>query len=272
MYMYDNDLESLYSARILTIYTGKKKEFLATESTILCVVTGSLYLTSGEHERSCVEKNQMIFIHPGFPFILTARERTRVLVIMFPEIIPLCNRYIPEVLEQKKYTCETLFYPLEVKKYIGRWFDSLQILASELRDHHSLVQAKMQEFFLLLKISYSRDQLSYFLCPVFSYNYDFTLFILNNYYKVKTVSELAELSAFSLSGFEKEFRKVFGTSPYQWMLKKKRKKLYYEISATEKVFKVIAEEYGFVSLSQLGDFCRKHFGASPRDIRQKKEK
>lgn len=212
----------------------------------------------------------MIFVHSGFPCTITAIEKCEALLIAFPEILSLCNSYIPEVVEHKKYICETLFYPLPVKRYISLWIQSLQVLACELGGYHSLMKNKVQELFLMLKICYPKEELTSFLCPVFSYNYEFTLFILNNYYKVKTVGELAELSALSLSGFEKEFRKVFGTSPYRWMLNKKTKKLLHDISATDKLFKVIAEEYEFVSLSQLGDFCRKHFGASPREIRNKK--
>ena len=60
-----------------------------------------------------------------------------------------------------------------------------------------------------------------FFSPVFSEGYDFALFVWSNYTKVKTAEELSLLSNYTFSGFEKQFRKVFGVAPYKWILQKK---------------------------------------------------
>ncbi|MCC8133450.1 MAG: AraC family transcriptional regulator [Tannerellaceae bacterium] len=132
-----------------------------------------------------------------------------------------------------------------------------------------LLQIKISELFYFFFYSYSPDSLAHFFAPVIFPDYVFPRFVLENYMSVKTVEELARLSHYSFSGFQKQFRKVFGIAPYQWMLMKKTEKVYYEIHKTSKPLKVIAEETGFAGLSQLSDFCRKRFGKSPTAIRKK---
>lgn len=56
------------------------------------------------------------------------------------------------------------------------------------------------------------------------------------------------------------------------MLQQKIDKIYKEIYyETSKPIKLIAEEFGFANISNLGDFCRKHLGASPAAIRNRKK-
>lgn len=133
-----------------------------------------------------------------------------------------------------------------------------------------MLKTKTAELFYLLACSKAPEALAHFFAPVIFPDYVFSRFVLENYMSVKTVEELARLSHYSFSGFQKQFRKVFGIAPYQWMLMKKTEKVYYEIHKTSKPLKVIAEETGFAGLSQLSDFCRKRFGKSPTAIRKKK--
>lgn len=52
------------------------------------------------------------------------------------------------------------------------------------------------------------------------------------------------------------------------MMKKKVDLVFYQIRTTNKAFKQIAEETGFLSLPQFTDFCKKHLGNSPGKIRK----
>ena len=78
------------------------------------------------------------------------------------------------------------------------------------------------------------------------------------------------MTHYSLSGFQKRFKKVFGVSAYHWMKDVRSKSIYHQINSTEKSFKEISDEYGFSSPSHFNDFCKVHFGTTPGRIRRKK--
>lgn len=107
-----------------------------------------------------------------------------------------------------------------------------------------------------------------FFYPLLTKDTHFSDIILRNYNKVKTVKDLADLTHYSISGFEKRFKRVFGISPYKWLKKQKAKNIYREINYSVKTFKEISLEYDFTSPSHLNNFCKTNFGDTPGNIRR----
>lgn len=82
----------------------------------------------------------------------------------------------------------------------------------------------------------------------------FSDFIYQNYREVKSISELASLSCYSRSGFEKRFRKIFGVPASHWITLRKAADIYHEIRRSRKSIKQICFDYSFssyVSFSQI---------------------
>ena len=100
----------------------------------------------------------------------------------------------------------------------------------------------------------------------------FAAFIYQNYKQVSSVKELAAMTNYSISGFEKRFRKIFGQPASQWMARKKAERIYPEICDTSKPFKQLSHEYGFSSPAHFSRFCQNHFGKSPLFIRKNRAK
>lgn len=129
---------------------------------------------------------------------------------------------------------------------------------------------KIQEFFFILRAYYSKKELYEFLKPLVMNNSSFSNFVYNNYKKVKTVKELADIANYSLSGFQKHFKKVFGVPAYQWLKNQRSKSIYHELNCSERTLKDISNEYGFSSPSHFNDFCKGQFGQTPGHIRKNK--
>ncbi len=88
--------------------------------------------------------------------------------------------------------------------------------------------------------------------------------VLKNYMSTRNVSQLSDLCNYTcVRTFTRHFKKVFGQTPYQWMLDRKMEEirslvLNSDISITE-----IAEMYEFKSVSHLVNLYSKRFGNSP---------
>ena len=127
---------------------------------------------------------------------------------------------------------------------------------------------KLQEFLLLIQRYYTKQQINNFFAPIHTLDFIFSAQVYKNFEGAKTIQELADRSDYSLSGFEKKFSKVFGTSPYKWLQEQRAKKTYYEVCYTPKTFTKIAEEHGFSSPSHFNEFCKNYFGSTPGVLRK----
>ncbi len=90
-----------------------------------------------------------------------------------------------------------------------------------------------------------------------------------NYRKTKTVSELAALCNYDqIKTFTRHFRKVFGQSPYQWMLDRKFEEVQYLVLNTNIPIPKIAETYKFENISHFCNSYSKRFGVTPLKHRE----
>lgn len=146
------------------------------------------------------------------------------------------------------------------------------ILGEYIRDGisaHMFYTYKARELLILLHSYYPIRELARFFSPIIGRNTEFAAFVTENYRKYRTARELAEASCHSLSSFNRLFRQNFGCSPYAWMDRQKANDVYYELTATNLPIKQISSEHGFGSLSQFTAFCKRHYGLSPRTLRNR---
>lgn len=95
---------------------------------------------------------------------------------------------------------------------------------------------------------------------------------MNNYKRTSNIKDLAELSYYSLSGFDKKFRRIFGQAPSKWMNERRKTNIYKELFDANKTLKQISKEYGFSSAVYFNNYCKSVFGMSPGEIRKKELK
>jgi len=88
-----------------------------------------------------------------------------------------------------------------------------------------------------------------------------------NYRDVNSVQELASLSNYSLSGFKKQFQRVFGTSASEWMSDQKAVLVFQDLNNSPLSIKELADNHGFSSVSAFSTFCQNKFGMPPGKLR-----
>ncbi|REC49979.1 helix-turn-helix domain-containing protein [Chryseobacterium pennipullorum] len=80
------------------------------------------------------------------------------------------------------------------------------------------------------------------------------------------VEVFAQLTGCSLSGFKRDFKKVFGTSPQQWLKDRRLKEAYHLIKNKNKKPSEIYLDLGFENLSHFYSSFKQKFGRTTGEI------
>lgn len=239
---------------------------------IVVITEGSVSLSYDHYFNHRIPKGKILLLPPGCHFKAEAEEATTLFIFRLKEAIRLCESFSIDRLKGKSDNsdfCNQL-YTLNITEPIKLFLFPLEKnLRNELRCSLFLCR-KVEELMMLLRAYYSKEELAAFFSSILSHTSEFSNFVLSNYRKVKTVRELAEMYACSISNFDKKFRKAFGKAPYKWMQERRVSLIYHEIHGTYKPIKQIAEEQQFTSLPQFNDYCKKHFGMPPGKMRKSK--
>lgn len=236
---------------------GESFSYHSPFNEILFIIEGQLVISSEEEGEKMFDKDQMIFLFPGCYCRLEAETPVTYYLFRLDENIHFCEKFSLHKLLPLKRKQKILFYPLPMNERAKDFVQSLQIYENDDILSAELMNMKITEYSLLLYTYYPKEELARFFSPLLHDNYRFYEFVLKSYQAVKMARELAELSGYSSSGFEKEFRRIFGTSPYRWMMRMKMNRISRELKFSDKPMKEIAEENGFATLSGLSDFCKK---------------
>lgn len=247
-------------------------KFLPKETWIVYVIEGQLTFSYGEHTNKIMGKGQMALFLSGYQAVIQTEAESLVIAIRINEQIQLCDCFPTVSLLEDKSTrgrphSLTIFTGNSV---INNYMLTLDTYIKEGLSNENLLEYKVKELFFLLQKYYTKDELFNFFYFYLTNDLGFSNIVKAYSNKAKTVQELADLVNYSLSGFHKRFKRVFGVSAYQWMTEQKSQNILHEIISTTKSLKEISDEYGFSSPSHFNDFCKNHYKKTPGAIRKKR--
>ncbi|MGX5684374.1 helix-turn-helix domain-containing protein [Chryseobacterium cucumeris] len=87
-----------------------------------------------------------------------------------------------------------------------------------------------------------------------------------NYMFNVSVDTFARLTGRSLSGFKRDFSKIFKMAPKQWLKEKRLKEAYYLIKTQDKKPSDIYLDLGFENLSHFYSSFKKKFGITTTEV------
>lgn len=249
---------------------GEVWETVPSNNLFVCVLEGEMQFSLGKFTNRKISKGNIVLLVANSPFKGIAEKNTRLLIFKMRSETHICDRYSLEMLMKETNSKEPDLSFLEMNKVLNEYVRSLDKYILDGLRCFFFHEIKIKELFYILRGYYPKEELFAFFYPILSNDISFSDFIQKNYHKVKTVKELADLANYSLSGFVKRFKKVFGISAYQWINEQKATLIYREINEMTKTLKEISFEYGFSSPAHFNDFCKNHFGDTPGNIRKTK--
>lgn len=93
--------------------------------------------------------------------------------------------------------------------------------------------------------------------------------VLNHSITARSCSELATSCGYHLKTFSKLFKKEFNQTVYQWLQERKAEQIKELILQPDIPLKAIMFDFDFTSASHLNKFCKKYFGDTPTNLRQR---
>lgn len=239
------------------------------ESKIIFVIEGCFNISYGEIVNRKVGAGQMFILRQGYQYKAYMEENTFIVIFRINCQINFCDRFSVQQLYQEDCKTGDGFNALAINHRLNSFLHGTYANISDGLKCTHFLELKRKELFFLLRAYYSKEDLALLFSSLLNNDQLFSNFIYENHYKVKNIQQLVSLSSYSVSAFNKRFKKSFGISPYKWMKDQRAKRIFHEINNYTKNFKVISEEYGFSSLSQFNDFCKVHFGLTPGEIRKR---
>lgn len=266
---YEKGSRPLYEKSIVP--KGEKWNIHSIDNLIIFSLEGCLHFSFNEYSDRKFTKGKMMILPADCNLSGYAEEDSTIVTMRLFEIKQLCDCFSLDMflLEKDDDTKPDLHY-LDINERLGNYLVFLDACVREGLKCTFFLNIKVKELFFLLRAYYPKQDLKRFFYLLLSMDISFSDLVLKNHRKAKTVQELAKLLHYSLSGFQKRFKRAFGVSAYQWMKDERSKAIFHEINSTEKSFKEISDDYGFSSPSHFNDFCKTSFGATPGKIRQKK--
>lgn len=246
-----------------------------TVNKLLYVIEGKLNVIA-ENESYILNKNQLLLIPNNYNTVLTGMKNDNVFFLLsLGTVEHLCHNYSLDILykefKHKENEDERLF-TLDANEMLVKFFEFVQQICKNGIYCRHYAETKVGELLFLLRAYYDKEDLFNFFQPLLSSDLAFSQFIMSNYSKAKNVTELAEITNYSLSGFQKRFKKIFGISAHSWMRKEKLKLIYDDISHSSASLKDLSIKHDFSTPSHFNDYCKANLGFTPGYIRKKKVK
>lgn len=245
-------------------------EALLTSHLILYVLKGQIELCGEELEKVTLTERQMFFVSIGAEFTYTLTKEAACLIFKLPDEIKLCECYHVSSLREEIPTFENYTpFLLEANEPIVAYMKNVQFLIQQKLFCRILLSLKVTELLYLLRVFYAKKDLALFFYTGLFDNATFTCEVIRNYRRCNTIADLAGLMNYTVSGFEKRFKKNFGVSPAKWIRDRKSKYIYKDVCRGVLNFKEIADKYNFASTSTFNDFYKLTFGETPGITRKK---
>lgn len=245
---------------------GDLHSMYTTENEILFVEEGILLVRLGQYSNIYLEKGSLFMVPPGYNLSYDVKENTTVIGVRLTNEQDFCECFATQGLITQKNP-QKYYAPVSLKtnEILIYFLGGIKTWIKNNMRCPNFSQLKIKELFFILGHTYTKKELFEFFYFHLSSDTSFSRSVHNLYSDVKNVSELAQVMNYSLSGFQKHFKKVFGMPPSEWLSLQKSRKVYSDLVRNVPI-KIISEKYNFNSLSHFNTFCVKYFGETPRKI------
>ena len=207
------------------------------------------------------------FIPMSSDYKIYANTDTILIMNYFNKPIDFCEKTALEnlsgFLNQKPYTLV-----LRINKPLRKFLSTIIFYINEGIFCKHFHEIKQKELFYILRYFYTKKEVAGLFAPIISKNIDFKNKVLANYSNANSVKELAQICNYSLSSFNRIFKKNFKENPYLWLQNQKVKFIAGRLSDKNIPLSQIIDEFRFSSPSHFTIFCKKHLNLTPSQFRK----
>ena len=234
------------------------------------LINGSIKLFYGSNTYN-LKKDTIWFIPMSSDYKIVANTDSTIILNYFNKPVDLCEKTALEslsvLLDQ-----EPLNFTLRIYKPMKRFLSTMAFYMNEGVYCKHFHEIKQKEMFHLLRYFYTKREVAGLFAPIISKNIDFKNMVLANYLQANSIKELAQMCNYSLSSFNRIFKRNFQDNPYIWLQNQKVKYIVGKLSDKNIPLGQIIDEFHFSSPSHFTIFCKKHLNLTPSQFRKQKVK
>jgi AraC-like DNA-binding protein len=250
---------------------GTVQQLVTFSNEIVAIYKGTLNYSFGQTLNKQATEGAITMLPAKRNWMFEAVEDVSIIIFRLDIALSFCDHLSFEMLnrEKKREKNQEKMHFLYANDVIIEYFTHLMRLLSDGLYCGYLLNIKLKELLYLLRYYYCMQELNAFFASVLSDDLEFSILVMKAYNPKLTVNDLAKEMHYSLSGFEKRFKKVFDTSPSQWLRTQRMQAIYHEINCSSKTISELGYEFGFSSPSHFNNFCKKVFNCTPGSLRKK---
>lgn len=235
---------------------------------ILFLIKGEMLVNSQEYAGTMLKAGELILQAIGSKFELLAMSDSECIYYSFIQPELFCDTRFNHVMNE--VASPLIYSPLKINPELQYFLEGSKVYLNESKVCRDLLSSKRKELAFVLSYYYSDYDLASLVHPLSQYTSTFQYFVIQNYKKVKTVEEFAQLGGYTVSTFRRIFNSVFHEPVYEWMQARRKEGILDDLLNSTCSISEICYNYSFESLPHFSNFCKKAFGASPRALRGKK--
>lgn len=238
-------------------------------SVLIFLLSGEAQVTCGNYKNRTYKESEVMLIPRNSCCFVKVKKECVTISCSFVQNIDFCNQFsFHKLLEFVPEDFVYDFTLLPIRERIGEFLTLLKHCLDDKLNCQHFHELMERELFIFLRAYYTKEELAAFFYPLIGKDMDFKDFVLSNYLSIPNIEEFASLANMSLATFKRRFQDAFGQSVHKWIMERKAEWAYKDILLTDKPFPEISQEYGFQSSTYFSEFCKKHFGKSPQELRK----
>ena len=216
-----------------------------------------------EH-RSYIEAGHVVVIPPGVFHRFEAVSKIRLGVIHLGGMQPALQTLVDRFLIHKTQPGISALSPIDRDRFVQLFREWLRIQSSKLMDKPRHL-AVWPEVLLLFLYEHSQSDLQ---AMTITKAADY---IRNHLREHVQITELAELTGLTVSGFRRMFERIYRISPKQYQQQCRLQEAKWLLSTTEKDINEISEEIGFHRMHSFSQWFKSVEGLPPSVWRKKQK-
>lgn len=245
---------------------GEIIDLFSVRNCIIFLLCGKMLFSSGTTKNKTIEEEEM-FVHPyQHKATLEVLKPSELVLMNLNFDLSFCDHFPIENLYDSRLKTDDI-YLLDFNPIIKNYIFTLTNFVNDGLRCTYFYELKIKELLYILRAYTPKETLQFFFQPVLNSDMEFHRQVFEGFKKVKTIKELADLMHYSLSGFEKRFKRVFNMPASKWIEKEKGKEIYHEITCSKKTIMEIAYDFGY-SPSHFNNYCKRVFGKTPNSLRK----
>ena len=267
---YEFTLDSQYTFKYCYLDTDTNISVNTTEfNLIIFIISGKISIINSNTE-TIFESNSMILLPIGDSYQIKIINSAEILFYSFNYSnlidISISINMFSNTIQPKDNLILSLNFGSIVNSFLSL-ICNLKKNNIDCFQNKELYKLKQQEFFILINILYTKNELAQFFSPILNQSLGFKEKVLLHHKDARTVTELAKLCGYEQRDFTRKFVRYFRILPYKWMLNHMVDQVI-RLLKTNKTFKEIMYECRFSSPAHLTKFCKNYIGRTPTEIRK----